>query len=214
MQMEAPECGAACLAMVMASYGKWVPLEQIRRDCGVSRNGSNAKNMLRAARNYGFTAEGLRCEPESLREDIELPCILHWNFNHFVVLTRFRGRYACINDPARGELRITMEELDEAFTGICLRVTPGPDFTPSGKPKSMLAFAKSRLGGTGQAALFVLLSSLIGALFGIIHPAFSRFFMDRLLTGRTGSCFCPSSDCLSLRALSRQPPPASSRSIP
>ena len=191
MQMEAPECGAACLAMVMASYGKWVPLEQVRRDCGVSRNGSNAKNMLRAARNYGFTAEGLRCEPESLREDIELPCILHWNFNHFVVLTRFRGRYACINDPARGELRITMEELDEAFTGICLRVTPGPDFTPSGKPKSMLAFAKSRLGGTGQAALFVLLSSLIGALFGIIHPAFSRFFMDRLLTGENRELLLP-----------------------
>ena len=100
MQMEALECGAASLAMIAAYYGKWVPLEQVRLDCGVSRDGSNAKNMLIAARNYGLEASGYRFEPESLRKEGEFPCIIHWNFNHFVVLDGFRGNKAVLNDPA------------------------------------------------------------------------------------------------------------------
>ena len=183
MQLEALECGAAALAMIMAYYRKWVPLEQVRRDCGVSRNGSNAKNMLIAARNYGFDAQGMRCETDALRSDVTLPCIIHWNFNHFVVLTGFRGKYAYINDPARGNLRVTYEELDRAFTGICIQVTPGPDFKQSGKQKSMLEFTGRRLKGTRSALLFVMLATLAGGLFGIINPAFSRFFIDYLLTG-------------------------------
>ena len=183
MQLEALECGAAALAMIMAYYRKWVPLEQVRRDCGVSRNGSNAKNMLIAARNYGFDAQGMRCETDALRSDVTLPCIIHWNFNHFVVLTGFRGKYAYINDPARGNLRVTYEELDRAFTGICIQVTPGPDFKQSGKQKSMLEFTGGRLKGTRSALLFVMLATLAGGLFGIINPAFSRFFIDYLLTG-------------------------------
>ena len=191
MQMEALECGAAALAMVMAYYGKWVPLEQVRLDCGVSRNGSNAKSMLVAARHYGFEAAGFRCEPESLRDGIQLPCILHWNFNHFVVLTGFKGSDALINDPARGELRITADELDQAFTGVCLQITPGTDFRPSGKRKSMFAFAADRLRGTGPAVAFVLISTMAGFLFGIINPAFSRFFLDRLLTGENRELLLP-----------------------
>ena len=151
MQMEALECGAASLAMVMAYYGKWVPLEQVRLDCGVSRDGSNARNMLVAARSYGFEAHGFRCELDALRESVALPCIIHWNFNHFVVLDGFRGNYAWINDPARGEVRIPIEDFDRAFTGICLQITPGEDFRPSGKRKSTLAIARSRLQGAGAA---------------------------------------------------------------
>ena len=191
MQLEALECGAAALAMIMAYYDKWVPLEQVRHDCGVSRDGSNARNMLKAARNYGFDAQGIRCETDALRSDIVLPCIIHWNFNHFVVLTGFRGKYAYINDPARGDLRITYEELDNAFTGICIQITPGPDFEPSGEQKSVLEFAGSRLKGTRTALIFVMLTSLTGALFGIINPAFSRFFMDRLLTGENTELLYP-----------------------
>ena len=138
MQMEALECGAASLAMVMAYYGKWVPLEQVRLDCGVSRDGSNAKNMLVAARNYGFEAQGFRCEPDALRENIALPCIIHWNFNHFVVLNGFRGGHAWINDPARGEIKVPLEDFDRAFTGICLQLIPGPDFIRPGKRKARL----------------------------------------------------------------------------
>ena len=191
MQMEALECGAASLAMVMAYYGKWVPLEQVRLDCGVSRDGSNARNMLVAARSYGFEAQGFRCETAALRDGIELPCIIHWNFNHFVVLDGFRGNYAWINDPARGEVKVPLEEFDRAFTGVCLQIVPGEDFEPSGKRKSTLAFARSRLKGAGAAVAFVLLSTVIGYLFGIINPAFSRFFMDRLLTGENRELLYP-----------------------
>ncbi len=191
MQMEALECGAACLAMVMAYYDKWVPLEQVRLDCGVSRDGSNAKNMLIAARSYGFEAQGFRCELSALWEDMKLPCIIHWNFNHFVVLDGFQGNHAIINDPARGEVRVPMEEFDRAFTGICLQITPGPEFQPGGKRKSTLAFAKKRLKGAGAAVAFVLLSTVIGYLFGIVNPAFSRFFMDRLLTGENRELLMP-----------------------
>ena len=191
MQLEALECGAAALAMVMAYYGKWVPLEQVRLDCGVSRNGSNAKNMLIAARGYGFEAQGLRCETENLADSIALPCIIHWNFNHFVVLTGISTKYAWINDPAKGDLRISIDELDQAFTGVCIEIKPGPDFQPSGKPQSVLSFAKSRLKGAGPAVLFVMLSTLTGYLFGIINPAFVRFFLDRLLTGENTELLYP-----------------------
>ena len=191
MQMEALECGAAALAMVMAYYDKWVPLEQVRLDCGVSRDGSSAKNILIAARSYGFEAQGYRCEVDSLRQEVALPCIIHWNFNHFVVLDGFRGRYAYINDPARGEVKVPMEEFDNAFTGICLQITPGPDFKPGGKPKSTLEFARKRLKGAGVAVAFVLLSTVISYLFGIINPIFSRFFMDRLLTGENRELLMP-----------------------
>ena len=191
MQMEALECGAASLAMIMAYYKKWVPLEQVRLDCGVSRDGSNAKNVLLAARNYGFQAAGFRCETDSLRTEIQLPCILHWNFNHFVVLRGFRGKYAYLNDPARGEIRVGPEEFNRSFTGVCLQITPGPEFEPGGKRKSTLAFARKRLTGAGAAVAFVMLSTAIGALFGILNPVFSNFFMDRLLTGENRELLTP-----------------------
>ena len=191
MQMEALECGAASLAMVMAYYDKWVPLEQVRLDCGVSRDGSNARNMLVAARSYGFEAQGFRCEISALRENMSFPCIIHWNFNHFVVLDGFQGNYAWINDPARGEVRVPMDDFDRAFTGICLQITPGEGFVPGGKKKSTLEFAKKRLHGAGAAVVFVLLSTIIGYLFGIINPIFSGFFMDHLLTGENRELLMP-----------------------
>ena len=191
IQMEAVECGAASLAMVMAFYEKWVPLEQLRIDCGVSRDGSSAKNLLVAARNYGFEARGYRLEPEDLVNGGTFPCIIHWNFNHFVVLAGFRRGQAIINDPARGTVEVSMEEFDKSFTGICLLITPGENFVPGGKPKSVLKFAKSRLAGTGAAITFVVLSSLIAVLMNIITPSFSRVFLDRLLTNRNPEWFYP-----------------------
>ncbi|MBQ6318085.1 MAG: NHLP family bacteriocin export ABC transporter peptidase/permease/ATPase subunit [Oscillospiraceae bacterium] len=203
MQMEALECGAASLAMVMAYYGKWVPLEQVRLACGVSRDGSNARNIIIAARNYGLVAEGDRLEIGALRKDVDLPCIIHWNFNHFVVLDGFRGNYAYINDPARGEVKVPMEDFDRAYTGICLYFKPGPEFQPGGKPKSTLEFAKKRLAGAGAAVAFVLLSTVISSLFGIINPVFSRFFMDRLLTGENRELLMPFILIMSLFALAQ-----------
>lgn len=191
MQMESLECGAACLAMVLAYYGKWIPLEQVRVDCGVSRDGANAGNMLRAARGYGLQAKGYRYETETLRKKGTFPCIIHWNFRHFVVLTKFRGNRAYLCDPAKGSYSVPIEVFDESFTGICLMLSPGENFVRSGKPKSVLAFARKRLRGAGTSIAFVVLASLAAALFGVLKPAASRFFLDRLLTGVNANWFYP-----------------------
>ena len=191
MQLEALECGAACLTMIMAYYEKWIPLEQVRIDCGVSRDGSNAKNILLAARNYGMEAGGYKMEPETLREKGLFPCIVHWNFNHFVVCCGFKGKYAYLADPARGNVKVTMEEFDEAFTGICLMFRPSKEFVPGGKKKSTLDFAAKRLRGARAAVIFVVLTTLINYLFGIINPGFTRFYMDRLLTGENRELLMP-----------------------
>jgi len=191
MQMEALECGAASLTMVLAYYNKWIPLEQVRADCGVSRDGSNARNVLRAARSYGLIAKGYRMEPESLRTDGNFPCIIHWNFNHFVVLCGFKGNKAVINDPAQGHYTVPMETFDKSFTGICLTFEPGEDFEPGGKPKSMLAFARQRLQGAGEAVAFTVITAVIASLIGIIQPGFSRIFLDRLLTGANPDWITP-----------------------
>jgi NHLM bacteriocin system ABC transporter peptidase/ATP-binding protein len=183
LQLEALECGAASLAMVLAYYDKWVPLEQVRVDCGVSRDGSNAKNILLAARNYGMTAKGYRYEPESLKETGKFPCIIHWDFNHFVVLNGFEKNKAVINDPARGMVKVSMEEFDGSFTGICIMLEPAEGFVADGHQKSMRSFVEKQLKGSGAALVFSVLVSLITALIGIINPVFSRVFMDRLLTG-------------------------------
>jgi NHLM bacteriocin system ABC transporter peptidase/ATP-binding protein len=182
MQMEVLECGAACLAMVLAYYGKWLPLEQVRADCGVSRNGSNARNILKAARSYGLSAKGYRFEPDALRAEGTFPCIIHWNFNHFVVLCGFRGSYALINDPARGSLRIPMASFDKSFTGVCLVMEPCAAFEPCGRPPSVWAFTRQRLRGTKAAFAFIIITTLISTLIGVMDPLFSRIFVDRLLT--------------------------------
>ena len=182
MQLEALECGAASLTMILAYYNKWIPLEQVRADCGVSRDGSNARNILKAARHYGLNARGYRFEPEALKENGSFPCIIHWNFNHFVVLDGFRGGKAYLNDPAKGSYSVPMKDFDEAFTGITLMFEPTEEFEPSGKPKSMFSFAARRLKGTGVAVAFTALTAIISALMGVISPAFSRVFLDCLLT--------------------------------
>ena len=191
MQMEALECGAASLAMVLAYYGKWIPLEQVRYDCGVSRDGSNARNVLRAARSYGLTAKGYRYEPAELKTRGKFPCIIHWNFNHFVVLNGFKGNKAVLNDPARGTYTVPMKTFDESFTGICLMFEPGEEFVPGGKPQSVFGFAKKRLKGAGAAIAFVTMTTIISSLIGIISPAFSRIFLDRLLTGQNPDWVVP-----------------------
>ncbi len=183
MQLEALECGAASLTMVMAYYDKWIPLEQVRADCGVSRDGSNAKNIALAARRYGFKVSAFKRSPKTIREKGQFPCIIHWNFNHFVVLNGFKGKYACINDPAKGYVKIPMEDFDKAFTGVTINLVPGDDFKPSGKRKSTLAFVRRRLIGASAAVAFVMVASVVSYSFGLINPVMSRVFMDRILTG-------------------------------
>ncbi|MBE6726797.1 MAG: NHLP family bacteriocin export ABC transporter peptidase/permease/ATPase subunit [Ruminococcaceae bacterium] len=183
MQLEALECGAASLCMVMAYYGKWVPLEQARLDCGVSRDGSKAKNIYLAAERYGFDVKAFRMSPEALRESGQFPCIIHWNMNHFVVLDGFRGKTVYLNDPARGTVKVSWDEFDRSFTGVVLIPTPSDRFEPGGERRSTVTFARKRLIGAGAAVVFVMLTTAISYLFGIANSVTSRIFMDRLLTG-------------------------------
>jgi len=184
MQLEALECGAACLTMVLAYYNKWIPLEQVRVDCGVSRDGSSAKNVLKAARNYGLTAKGYRLEVEGIMQEGVYPCIIHWNFNHFVVLNGFKGKYAYINDPGRGEVKVPMKEFDEAFTGVAMFFEPSENFVQSGKKKGIVDYISERSKGLGYVVAFAVLTSCISSLMGIVTPGFTRIFYDRLLTGQ------------------------------
>ena len=128
--MEALECGAASLAMILAYYGRWVPLETLREACGVSRDGSKASNVLKAARRFGLAAKGFRKDPSTLNE-LPLPAIIHWNFNHFVVLERIDRDRAWINDPATGRHKVDHEESMRRFTGVVLAMEPTAEFAPA-----------------------------------------------------------------------------------
>ena len=191
MQMEALECGAASLAMVCAYYGLWKPLEEVRRDCGVSRDGSNALNVVKAARSYGFEAKGYRFEPEQLRAEATFPCIVHWNFNHFVVCRGFKKGKVYLNDPAKGEYSVSLEDFDRAFTGICLCFEPGEGFEPGGAPASIASFARERLRGSKTALLFVGITSAIVSVMGMLNPTLSQVFTDELLTHDNPEWYVP-----------------------
>ncbi len=184
MQMEALECGAACLCMIAAYYKKWIPLTQVRADCGVSRDGSVAKNILNAARSYGFEAAGYKVEPESI-ESLHFPMIIHWNFNHFVVLcgiNRKSGK-VYINDPAQGRITVSMEQFDQSFTGIALTVIPTENFKPEGKPKSVWSFAKRCLKGALMPFILAVLLSIVAMVIDLTNPIFGKVFIDNLLSG-------------------------------
>jgi len=190
MQMEMLECGAACLAMVLAYYKKWIPLEKVREDCAVSRDGSNAKYMILAARNYGLASKGFRGDVEKVKK-AALPCIIHWNFNHFVVLSGFTEQYAYINDPATGEAKIPIDVFDASYTGVYLTFEPDDDFMPTGRTQSIFAFASSRLKGTTTPIAFVILTMFLTSLIGIINPVMSRVFLDRVLTSQNPNWLLP-----------------------
>lgn len=200
MQLEALECGAACLTMIMAYYGLWLPLERVRYECGVSRDGSNAKNLLLVARQYGFDAAGYRMEPESLREEGIFPCIVHWEFNHFIVVDGFKGNKVYVNDPGKGNYSMSIERFDEGFTGICLMFEPTESFKIQGKPKSVWEFAIRSLRSARAELAFVAVTTAIAAGIEIINAGFSRVFLDRILSGRNPAWLYPFMICLAIFA--------------
>ena len=184
MQMEALECGAACLGMVLAYYGRWVPLEQLRIDCGVSRDGSKASNIARAAMAYGLDVQAKSRSAKVLREKGTFPCIIYWNFNHFVVLTGFGRNCAYLNDPGRGQVKVPMSEFEESFTGIVLSFEKTDAFEEGGQKPDTIAFARKRLKGLGAPIAFVMATAAITSIVTIANTTFSQVFLDRILTGK------------------------------
>lgn len=184
MQLEALECGAASLAMVLAYYERWIPLEQLRKECGVSRDGSNMKSMFRVAKKYNLQPKAFRCNAKTLSQNGKFPAIIFWQYNHFVVLNGFLrgGTEVSLNDPARGKVTIPLEEFEQSYSGICMTFEPSEEFEPGGRPASILEFARQRLKGTFPMFMMVTLTTLIASLIGMLLPAFSRFFVDKLLT--------------------------------
>ena len=180
LQMEATECGAAALAMVLRHFGRHVPLEQLRVECGVSRDGSKASNVLRAARRYGLKAAGFRKELPAITE-LALPAIIYWNFNHYVVLEGYAGTFVYLNDPASGPRRVALKEFDAAFTGVCLVFERTPEFTAGGSPPRLSYNLGSRLAGSRAAITLVVLFSLFLVIPGLIVPAFTKVFVDQIL---------------------------------
>jgi NHLM bacteriocin system ABC transporter peptidase/ATP-binding protein len=180
LQMEALECGAASLGIVLAHHGRIVPLEELRVDCGVSRDGSKASNILRAARKHGLEARGFKKEPAALRE-MKPPLILHWNFNHFVVLEGFRAGKVHLNDPATGPRVVSEKELDEAFTGVVLTFEPTAAFRRGGRLPSFLPALRRRLRGAYAGVFFVALAGLALVTTGLVAASFEKIFVDHVL---------------------------------
>jgi NHLM bacteriocin system ABC transporter peptidase/ATP-binding protein len=185
IQMEAVECGAASLAMVLGYFGRFVPLEELRTVSGVSRDGAKAANLLKAARRYGLAAKGMQMEVEGLAA-IRPPAILFWKFSHFVVFEGFGRRFghqvAYLNDPASGRRKVSLAELDESFTGVVLTFERGPEFERGGRPPSLFADLRGRYQHSGSALLLAVLATLLLVIPGIATPAFTRVFIDRVLS--------------------------------
>ena len=181
-QMEATECGAASLAMIFGYFGKYLPLEQMRIETGVSRDGCNAGNIMRAAKRYGLECRGFRREPDALRE-IETPCIIHWNFNHFVVFEGFKGDTPYINDPAVGRRKLTYEELDECFTGVVLTFKCTENFVKEKKKSNAWSMIANRLKGQYGVLFKLFYVGLLLVFPGLVLPVLSQVFVDDILLG-------------------------------
>ncbi|ASG24085.1 NHLP family bacteriocin export ABC transporter peptidase/permease/ATPase subunit [Nitrospirillum viridazoti] len=183
LQMEAVECGAASLAILLAHYGRHVSLEELRAACGVSRDGSKASNVVKAARAYGLTAGGKRYDIGQLRQ-APMPAIVFWNFNHFLVVEGFGKGVVHINDPATGPRKVTDAEFSDGYTGVTLAMAPGPDFQKGGNEPSLARALASRLRGVRAAFAFVVIATLALVLPGLALPVFTQVFIDEILIKR------------------------------
>lgn len=181
-QMEATECGAASLSMIFAYFGKHIPLEQMRVETGVSRDGCNAGNIMRAAKKYGLDCHGYRKEPSGLKK-LKPPCIIHWNFNHFVVFEGFRGKKPVINDPALGRRVLTPEEFDDSFTGVVLTFSPTGEFKKEKKKSVMGKTISQRLSGQYSTVLQILFVGLLLLFPGIALPMLGQVMLDDVIIG-------------------------------
>ena len=180
LQMHASECGAACLGMVLAYFGRWAPLTELREKCEVSRDGSSAASILRAARHYGLECKGLALRADQLKK-VEFPLILFWQFSHFVVLEGFDGQSFYLNDPATGKRRVTTEEFTKSYSGIVLRFECGPGFKRGGERPDLFRQLGALLAGSWRVLTGVIACGLMLTLLALVVPASLGVFVDDVL---------------------------------
>ncbi len=190
LQMEALECGAAALGMVLAYYKRWAPLEDLRILCGVSRDGSKAINIVKAARSLGLKAEGRRCEPGEL-DGLTLPAVLFVNMNHFVVLEGVEKKGFRINDPASGRRVVPKDEFGGMFSGVALVFSPTENFQPEGHEPAVLPELLKMVRSSWRPVALVVVAGIIMALLALLLPAFQRIYLDRILIERLDDWVAP-----------------------
>jgi ATP-binding cassette subfamily C protein len=198
--MEAVECGAAALGIVLRYYDLWLPLETLRQDCGVTRDGSKANNVLKAARRFGLDAKGLRCEVEHVLK-LEPPVILFWNFNHFLVYEGAQNDIVFLNDPASGPRRVSLSEFEASFTGVVLILRPSDRFAAGGEKPSLIGSLRRRLSGFEVGLLYALAAGVLLILPNVVNPAFTRVFIDDFLVSEKSWIIRPLLACMVASAL-------------
>ena len=181
LQMEATECGAASLGMILAYYGRWLPLEVLRQECGVTRDGSNADNLLKAARRQGCNAKAFAGRSSALRKK-EFPLILFWEFNHFLVLEGFKGDTVYLNDPAMGRRTLPWDEFVASYTGVYMKITPGEEFKPEGQRYSIAKAMAAKLAEDKWAIVFLMILGLCMVLPGLAIPVMDQIFIDDIFS--------------------------------
>jgi len=178
--MEAVECGAAALGIILAYHGHYIPLEELRVRCGVSRDGSKAVSILKAARALGMQAEGWKLDIDDLKKR-EPPFIVFWKFSHFLVVDGFGKDRVYLNDPASGPRWVTEREFGEDYTGVVLLLEPGPEFERGGKAPTLASALRPRLASSRAGLLFVILAGMALMVPALISPVYTEIFVDRFL---------------------------------
>lgn len=203
IQMEAVECGAASLKMILGYYGKHISLEKLREECGVNRDGSKAINIIKAARKFDLEPEGYKVEEIKELKDVEFPAIIHWNFNHFLVLEGFKKGVFYLNDPALGHRKVSYEDFNAAFTGVILTFKKSENFKKSGKKSNLINALKERTKGYEKVILVLFLVGLLMVIPGLVIPIFSRIFVDEILISHATDWIWPLVGGMALTAIFR-----------
>ena len=190
LQMEAVECGAAALGIILSYYRLIVPLAELRRECGVSRDGSKASNVLKAARRFGMEAKGYKRELDSLQE-FKPPYIVFWNFNHFLVVEGFGKERVYLNDPATGPRSVSMQEFDEAYTGVVLVLETGNEFKTGGRKPSLILALIERLKSSFAAIVYCIFAGFLLVIPGLVIPVFNQIFIDNILVEKKAEWLRP-----------------------
>ena len=190
LQMEGVECGAAALSIILAYFGKVVPLEKLRISCGVSRDGLKATNIIKAAREYGLVAKGYAKSVDKLKE-VQMPVVIFWNFNHFLVLEGFSKDRVYLSDPAQGRYHVSHQEFEDSFTGVVMTFQPGENFVKENQKKGLIPSLLTRIHSSRLSVVYIFLVSLFLIIPGLVIPSFTQVFIDKYLVNRVSGFLMP-----------------------